>query len=49
MTVWCVEVGPVANAREGSVQEHNWAKVEMYLTATIKHCSNLETIIQLLN
>ncbi len=27
MTLWCVEVGPVANAREGSTQEHDWARV----------------------
>ncbi len=25
--IWCVEVGPVANAREGSKQEHDWARV----------------------
>ncbi len=25
MTLWCVEVGPGANAREGSTQEHDWA------------------------
>ncbi len=27
MILWCVDVGPVANAREGSMQEHYWAKV----------------------
>ncbi len=27
MTLWCVEVGPVANAREGSMQEHDWARL----------------------
>ncbi len=26
-TLWCMEVGPVANAREGSMQEHDWARV----------------------
>ncbi len=25
VTLWCVEVGPVANAREGSMQEHDRA------------------------
>ncbi len=29
MTLWCVEVGPVANAREGSMQEHDWARVHV--------------------
>ncbi len=28
VTLWCVEVGLVANAREGSTQEHDWARVE---------------------
>ncbi len=27
MILWCVEVDPVANAREGSTQEHDWARV----------------------
>ncbi len=27
VTLWSVEVGPVANAREGSMQEHDWASV----------------------
>ncbi len=27
VTLWCVEVGPVANAREGSTQEHDRARV----------------------
>ncbi len=27
VTLWDVEVGPVANAREGSTQEHDWARV----------------------
>ncbi len=26
-TLWCVEVGPVANARDGSTQEHDQARV----------------------
>ncbi len=28
ITFWCVEVGLVANAREGSVQEHDWTRVD---------------------
>ncbi len=32
MTLWCVEVGSVANAREGSTQEHAWARVCMFIT-----------------
>ncbi len=27
VTLWCMEVGPVANAREGSTQEHDQARV----------------------
>ncbi len=27
MTIWSVEVGPVANGREGSMQEDNCAKL----------------------
>ncbi len=27
VTLWCVEVGLVANAREGSMQEHDRARV----------------------
>ncbi len=27
VSLWCVEVGPVANAREYSMQEHDWARV----------------------
>ncbi len=27
VTLWCVKVGTVANAREGSTQEHNCARV----------------------
>ncbi len=27
MTLWCLEVVPVANAREGSTQEHDWVWV----------------------
>ncbi len=27
MTLWCVEVSPVANAKECSMQEHDWARV----------------------
>ncbi len=27
MTLWCVEVGPMANAKEGSLQEQDWARV----------------------
>ncbi len=27
VTLWCVKVGLVANPREGSTQEHNWAMV----------------------
>ncbi len=26
---WCLEVVPVANAREGSKEEHDWARVRM--------------------
>ncbi len=26
MILWSLEVGPVANAREGSTQEHDWAR-----------------------
>ncbi len=29
MTLWCVEVGPVANARKGSIQEHDQARVQL--------------------
>ncbi len=28
VTLWRVEVGPVANAREGSMQEHDWASLD---------------------
>ncbi len=31
MTLWCVEVGLVANAREGLTQEHDWAKVGRFV------------------
>ncbi len=31
MTLWCLEVGPVANAREGSMQEYDWAKVHVLM------------------
>ncbi len=35
MTLWCLEVGPVANAREGSMQEHDRARVNSkYYTRT---------------
>ncbi len=27
VTLWCMEVGPLANAREGSMQKHDWARV----------------------
>ncbi len=27
MILWCLEVGLVANAREGSTQEHDWARM----------------------
>ncbi len=27
VTIWCVKVGLVANAREGLTQEHDWASV----------------------
>ncbi len=30
VTLWCGEVGPVANFREGSKQELDWARVEYY-------------------
>ncbi len=30
VTLWCVEVGPVANAREGSTQEHDQASVRYW-------------------
>ncbi len=33
MILWCEEVGPVANAKEGSIQEHYWARV-----GTGKYC-----------
>ncbi len=29
MILWCLEVFSVANAGEGSTQEHDWAKVEL--------------------
>ncbi len=28
VTLWCVEVGPVANAKKGSKKEHDWATVD---------------------
>ncbi len=31
VTLWCLEVVPVANAREGSTQEHDWARVDIYI------------------
>ncbi len=31
VTFWCVEVRPVANASEGSTQEHDWAGVPLPL------------------
>ncbi len=31
VTLWCVEVGPVANAREGSMKEHDRASVVHHL------------------
>ncbi len=34
MTRWCVEVGPVANARESSTQEHDQAKVVSEMETT---------------
>ncbi len=30
VTIYCVEVGPMANVREGSTQEHDWARVREY-------------------
>ncbi len=30
VTLWCVEVGPVANAKEGSMHEHDRARVVKY-------------------
>ncbi len=27
VSLWCLEVVPVANAREGSTKEHDWARV----------------------
>ncbi len=29
VSLWCVEVGPVANARESSKQEHDWARMKL--------------------
>ncbi len=34
VTIWCVEVGPVANARDGSMQEHDWSKVRVHAYGT---------------
>ncbi len=31
VTLSCEEIDLVANAREGSMQEHNWARVYIYL------------------
>ncbi len=35
VTLWCVEVGPVANAREGLMQEHNRAWVHIIFTCHV--------------
>ncbi len=31
VTLLCVKVGPVANSRQGSTQEHDWARVDMFI------------------
>ncbi len=31
VTLWSMEVGPLANAREASMQEHDWARVILKL------------------
>ncbi len=41
VTLWCVEVGPVVNAREGSMQEHDRARVgpkRTFSLMLIGHC-----------
>ncbi len=40
VTLWCLKVVPVANAKEGSTQEHNWARVvEGAMNAALILCS----------
>ncbi len=36
VSLWCLEVVPVANVREGSMQEQDWARVNMTLPVHVK-------------
>ncbi len=43
VTLWCVEVGLVANAREGSKQEHDWSRVHVWThTHTHTHHAHIQ-------
>ncbi len=46
MTLWCVEVGPVANAREGSTQEHDIAREQFIFQERLGNISPHSRVIK---